>query len=405
MKLLRGLGLSRRALLANRMRAALAISSVAIGVAAVLVTSALGQGARDAVLRDVGAMGTSLIVVRPAQVATQVARKAVRGRVTSLRFEDCEAIGTLAAVAEVAPGSERRLRLKAGRGSMDALVLGTGPSFRSLRALSLRSGRFFVPAEDAAAERVAVLGARVADTLYSPRNPVGETLRIRGVPFEVVGVLAARGVLADGSDEDGNVFVPVRTALRRLFNTTWLSEVFVSAARPDGLAAAEAEIRSLLRGRHRLAAGRPDDFDIQNQSRLLAVREALAGSLTTLAGGLAGASLLVGGTGVLALMLLSVKERTSEIGLRMALGARPGDVFLQFLTEASALALGGWVVGALLGGALAGVAALTTKWSVGVPLAGLVASLAVTVVTGVGFGAFPAARAARMTPIDALRTR
>ena len=402
MRLRRQLRLSVRALLAHRTRAALATGSVAIGVAAVLVTSALGQGARDEVLREVATMGTNLLVVRPAQVDKLVARKAVRGQVTSLRIEDCDEISALAAVREAAPGTEMRMRLKAGRGSTDALVLGTSAAFRSLRSLRLRYGRFFQSSEDAAAQRVAVLGARVAEALFPGRDPTGAAIRIRGLPFEIVGVLAGRGVLPDGSDEDGNVFVPSRTALRRLFNSTWLSAVFVSA-RDGRMDETEAEIRRLLRNRHRLAADKPDDFAIQSQAKLLALREAVADSLSMLALGLAGASMLVSGTGVLALMLLSVKERTAEIGLRMAIGARRSDVFLQFFAEASILALGGWLVGAVLAAFTVGAMALASDWPVGLPVSGLAATLVVTAATGIGFGALPARKAARMPPIRALQ--
>jgi putative ABC transport system permease protein len=403
MKLRRGLRLSARALAAHRVRAALAMASVAIGVAAVLVTSALGQGVRDGVLRDVAAMGTSLLVVRPGQVDPRVGRPTIRGRVTSLRPDDCTAIEALASVREAAPGAERRVRVKAGRGSMEALALGTSASFSTLRGLTFREGRFLEPYEDTKALRVAVLGARVASTLFPGGQAIGATIRIDGSPFEVVGVLGARGVLLDGSDEDGNVFVPNRTALRRLFNTTWLSSIFVSVDRPDRMEQAEEEIRRLLRDRHQRDTGQADDFDIQSQAKLLAGREALADSLTLLAVSLAGASSLVGGTGVLALMLLSVKERTGEIGLRLAVGARPADVFLQFLAEASLLALGGWLLGAVSGALVSYGIAVATDWQVGVPLSGLVATLATTGVMGIGFGAWPARRAARLYPIRALQ--
>jgi putative ABC transport system permease protein len=354
-------------------------------------------------LRNIATMGTNLLVVRPAQVDKLAAHKAIRGRVTSLRLDDCEEIATLAEVRQVAPGAETKARLKAGRGSTDALVLGTSAAFASLRGLRLRSGRFLEPHEDAAALRVAVLGGRIAETLFPGGDPTGATIRIRSVPFEVVGVLEARGVLADGSDEDGNVFVPVRTALRRLSNSSWLTSVFVSATRPDRMDEAEEGIRRLLRDRHRLASAKPDDFAIQNQAKLLAMRAAMADALTLLAAGLAGVSLLVGGTGVLALMLLSVKERTGEIGLRMAIGARRADVFLQFFAEASLLALGGWLAGAVAGGlAIAGIA-VATDWPVGVPTSGLVATLVVSGATALGFGALPARRAARIPPILALQ--
>ncbi len=404
MRLGRAVRLSARGLLAHRVRAALAVTSVAIGVAAVLVTGALGQGARDAVLRDVATMGTNLLVVRPAQVEQRVARAAVRGRVTSLRLEDSEAIGALPAVGAAAPGADRRLRLKAGRRSMEALILGTSGSFFALRGLRLRSGRFLEAEEERTAARVAILGARVNEMLFPGRQPIGETLRIDGVPFEIVGVLASRGVLADGSDEDGNVFVPVRTAQRRLFNTTWLTSVFVSAKQAERMTEAAEEVRRLLRERHGITPSQADDFDVQDQTKLLTMRATLADSLTLLAAGLAGASLLVGGTGVLALMFLSVKERTTEIGLRLAVGARQRDIFRQFVIEASALALGGWLVGALMASVSLSVIAHATHWSVGLPVFGLAASLVATGVTGIGFGAWPARRAANVPPIGALRS-
>lgn len=395
---------SARALLAHRTRAALTLSSVAIGVAAVVVTSAIGQGVNDGILRDVEAMGTGLLVVRPGKVERSVARPGISGRVTSLRLGDCDAIGELDSVREVAPGADGRMRVKAGRGSMEVLIMGTSSSFQVVRALSLQSGRFLLPAENAASLRVAVLGARVAATLFPDSDPVGEAIRIRGLPFQVIGVLAARGVLADGANEDSNIFVPIRTAMRRLFNTTWLSSVFISAADPAQMHRAEEEIRALLRKRHRLPTAAADDFDVQNQAKLLASRRRVADSLTLLSAALAGVSLLIGGTGVLALMLLSVAERTTEIGLRMAVGARPADVFLQFLLEASVLAFGGWAIGALLGCATALTVGWVTSWPVGAPRVGLVASLAVTLITGLVFGSLPARNAAMLPPIRALRS-
>ena len=228
-----------RGLLAHRRRVALATGSVALGVASVLVTSALGQGAREALLRDVARMGTNLLVVRPTQVERHVARPAIRGRVSTLRPEDCRELAALPEVREVAPSRDGGARVKVGRRSMSATVFGTSPDFFSLRALRLRSGRFLLRSENDAALRVAVLGARVADTLFPDADPTGTTIRIRGVPFVVVGVLESRGVLADGSDEDSNVLVPIRTALRRVFNTTWITGIFVSAVAPEKLDAAE----------------------------------------------------------------------------------------------------------------------------------------------------------------------
>lgn len=403
MKLGRLLRTSARALLVHRLRAALAAASVAIGVAAVLVTSALGQGARDAILRDVATLGTNMLVIRPAQVEARVARPTIRGRSSSLRIDDRDAVATLDVVSRTAAAVEGRMRVEVGRRSMQALVMGTSASFADVRGLHLRVGRFVTPEAEDEAERVAVLGARVADTLFPGSAAVGETLHIRGIPFEVVGVLAARGVLADGSDEDGNIFVPIRAAMRRLLNSIWLSSVFVAVARTEDMEHAEEQIRRLLRDRHRISEGRADDFEIQSQARLLGMREELARSLTLLAYGLAGATLLVGGTGILAFMILSVRERTGEIGLRTALGARRRDVFSQFVVEASVLALGGWLAGAVASAVILAVVAETTGLPVGLSVAGVSLSLLATALAGIGLGALPARLAARLPPIEALR--
>jgi putative ABC transport system permease protein len=389
-----------RALLAHRLRVTLALASVAMGVAAVVLTSAIGQGAQREVLRGIEAMGTNLLVVRPAPAKRLVARKAVRGLVTSLTVEDSAAIAELGVVGAVVPGAEGALRVKAGSGALVTKVLGTSPAFPGVRNFRIRAGRFFNAADDRAARRVAVLGARVDETLFQGRDPVGQQIRIRSVPFEVIGVLAAKGVQNDGSDEDDQIVIPLRTALRRVFNATWLSTVFVSVRDPAKIDEAEAGIGALLRERHR----KQDDFEIQNKARLLIMQKEAAESLTLLTAGLSAVALLVGGAGILALMLLSVRERTGEIGLRMAVGARPRDILLQFLAEATALALGGWAVGVAAGALGAAAIAFGTAWKVALPLEALLASLAMAAATGLGFGALPARRASLLPPIEALAT-
>jgi putative ABC transport system permease protein len=401
MRSARILRLSARALLAHRVRSALALASVGVGVAGVLLTSAIGAGASAQLREGVGA-SRGLIVVRPAQVRRVPGRATIKGLVTSLRTEDAEAIAALPRVTSVAAGVDGGARLRAGRGSMPAGVLGTSPSYAGMRGLQLARGRFLEAGDDEETARVAVLGARLARTLFGAADPVGQEVRLRGLPFQVIGVLEKDGMKADGADQDGTVFVPSRTALRRLFNVSWLSAVFVGVDEAD-TAAVERALRSLLRGRHRLAADGRDDFVVQDQARLMSMQRKAIGSLTLVSSGLAGVALLVGGTGILALLLLSVKERTAEIGLRMAIGARPRDVLLQFLGEASALALGGWVLGAALA-AIAGCAlALGTSWTLRPPLAAAVLSLSLALTIGLVFGALPARRAARLPPIDALR--
>ncbi len=395
--------LALRALLAHRLRVTLALSSVAVGVAAVVLTSAIGKGAQNEVLREIEALGTSTLVVRPASAKRLVARKEVGGFLTTLKAEDAAAIAELGLVRDAVPSVDGGLRVKAGSGALVATVVGTTPSFLDVRNFQIRSGRFFDQEDERTARRVAVLGARIEERLFPGEDPVGQWIRVRGVPFEVIGVLEAKGIQSDGSDEDNKILIPLRTALRRVFNTTWISAIFVSVVSvqdPERMAEAEAAIAGLLRERHR----GEDDFAVQNRAKMLASRREMADSLTLFTTGLSSLALLVGGTGILALMLLSVKERTAEIGLRMAVGARPRDILFQFLAEATALALGGWMAGVVIGAIGAGAVAFGTEWKVGVPVEALLASLGMAGVTGLGFGAFPARKAAGMMPVVALAT-
>jgi putative ABC transport system permease protein len=405
MRARRQASLSLAALLAHKVRTALALASVGVGVTAVLLTSAAGAGAEREVVARIEAMGTNLLIVRPAQVKRLVGRAAVRGAATSLVPADSDEIACLGEVSEAAPAAEFAAKVKAARVATVATVRGTTPAYRAVRRLTLRAGRFFDATDDLAARRVAVLGARVAATLFPAQDAVGRDIRVRGVPFEVIGVLPPRGVLADGSDEDGQVLVPIRAAMRRLMNVTWLSGIFVSARSEDAARPATSAIVALLASRHRFtgAAGGPD-FEVQDGARYLQMQRQTASSLSGLSAGLGILALGVGGAGILGLMLMTVRERTAEIGLRMAVGARPRDVFVQFALEAILLALAGWAAGLAAGAAGSTVVALATGWPVAVPSRALLASFAMSVLVGVGAGAFPARRASRVPPIQALLT-
>lgn len=403
MRLRRRLGSSVRPLLVHKVRAILALSGVAAGVAAVVVSSAIGRGAQQEIVAAIESMGTNLLIVKPLPVTRLVARQTFSGLATTLDLEDYEAIAGLALVADAAPGVEGNVTVKAGTSAMKTTVRGTTPVFQSVRRFEVAAGRFVDAADDRSARRVAVLGARVADNLFEDRPAVGQEIRIRGVPFDVIGVLEAKGTTADGADQDNQVVVPFRTAARRLFNSTWLSTIYVSVTESPRMNDAEADIQRLLRARHQRGTDyRADDFAIQNTAQVRGVQRKVTESLSRFAAGLATIALLVGGIGILALMLLSVRERTSEIGLRTAVGAQPRDILIQFLVESTVLALGGWTSGIALGGAAALAVAFGTTWTIGVPVMALLASFGMAVIVGLGFGALPARHAARIPPIQAL---
>jgi putative ABC transport system permease protein len=401
---------SLRALAAHRTRALLALASVSVGVAAVVLTNAIGVGAEQQIVRRIETVGTNLLVVRPAQVQRLTARKQVSGVVTTLRMEDRDAIAALPLVAEAAPGAEQTLRVKAGAIATATTVVGTTPAFLTVRRFTLHAGRFLDEEDNLASRRVAVLGARVSETLFAADDPIGRDVRIRGVPFEVIGVLEAKGALGDGGDEDNQVLIPIRTALRRVLNATWLNEVFVGVGDLRQMADAQATIGDALRARHRAAsrdragAARGRDFEIQDVTRFLVIQKEAADSLRLFTSALGVLALIVGGTGILALMLLAVRERTSEIGLRMAVGARPRDVLTQFLLEATLLAFGGWLIGVIAAAMVASIVVVATQWTIVPPIDALLASLAMVLLIGLGFGAYPARLASRLPPIGALRS-
>jgi putative ABC transport system permease protein len=402
MRFLRILRVSCRTLLTHRARSLLTALGVAIGVAVVFVTSALAEGAQNQVLSGMGEIGTELIVVRPLSTKPQVARKTVRGLVTSLRLEDSEAIERLASVREAAPALEGVMKVRAGAGTVTTKISGTTASFLRVRGYVLARGRCFDEAEERAQARLAVLGASVAALLFPGGDPIGQVIQVRGIPFEVIGALRPKGISGDGTDHDNRILIPVRTALRRVFDSRSLTNIFVSVQSPEQLESGEREIRGLLRQIHRKRqSAEADDFAVQNQAKVSRIRQEIAHYFGLLTAALGGIALIIGGTGVLGLMLLSVEERTTEIGLRMAVGARPRDIELQFFGEALLISLSGGVLGLAFGALGVWAVARYTEWQ-GVATPELIGiSLAVAVTTGLSAGVFPARKAARITPVQA----
>jgi putative ABC transport system permease protein len=350
-------------------------------------------------------MGTNLLTIKAGQVRKMVKREFQFGEVTTLRVKDAEAIAREIPLAEaVAPMMDRDLKVKYGSLFTRTKIIATTSPFREIRNYKVARGRFFSEDENRAGLRTAVLGSDVCKNLFNGRDPIGETIRIGKVPFEVIGVLASKGASPDGANEDDRVFIPIRTALRRVFNIRHLRVIYVRVRDRALMDRAEQEIRELLRERHRLVKlQRADDFTIRNQVTALEVERESGDSFTLLIAGIAAIALLVGGIGILAIMLLAVKERTGEIGLRRAVGARSRDILTQFLLEALFLGLAGGLAGMFMGVAGAWVIGKATGLAVVIPIDAIGLAFLFLLSVGLFFGVYPARKASLMDPIDALR--
>ena len=381
---------------------------MATGIAGVLVLTAIGEGAREEVVRQIESLGRNMLVISAARMERRAGLEIEgEGLRQELRAEDAAAIsrGTRA-VVRAAPAHDLAMRAKMGRVQNPTTVLGTTPDWQSIRRFSLVRGRFFTDGENARRARVAVLGSDARENLFPDSvDPVGRTIRIGRVPFEVIGVLASKGVSVDGAaTEDDRIVVPLQTALRRLFNLDYIETIYLEASDASAMDEAERDAGDILRAR-RGTEGQPSDpFAIQNQRVLLEAELASRSSFRRLITGLGFLSLLVGGAGVLSLTLLSIRERRQEIGLRIAVGARPRDIVLQFFSEAAALAAAGGILGILLGMGIARIVASMTTWDARVSATPILIATLSAAAIGLVSGVLPAWRAAMLDPIEALRT-
>ena len=406
MRLGRNLLLSAKALLRHRMRTALALSGTAVGVGAILVITAIGEGAEAEVLSEIEALGQNLLVVSAGDAPRVPWRGRTEPKVTTLTLDDASALlKEVPEVARLAPAQDRVRRVKFGQISTMTKVLGTTPDFEEVRNFRTRRGRYFTEDEDLRSARVAVLGSRVKDLLFSEDDPLGGTIRIGRIPFQIIGVLESKGATVDGlSEEDNQVVIPLQTALRRVFNLDYLKMVYVQVQGRDRLEAAEARIADVLRARHRMAElEKADDFAIQNQRLILEARLETVASFNRMTLGLGSVALLVGGIGILSVMLLSVRERRNEVGLRVAVGARRRDILVQFLVESLFLGTVGGLAGVIIGLGVAGGVGRSTEWDTVINGTALAVGLTAALAVGAIFGVFPAQRAAAMDPIEALR--
>ena len=406
MDITRSIRISRKQLAAHKLRTALALTGIVIGVSAVIIMVAIGNGAQEEVLSKIEAMGTNLLIVNAGQVQKSAGRQQIRGTVTTLTIEDVDAIGReCSAVEAVTPLQSKKMQVKYGNLSTNTTVVGTTTEFRKVRNFRVSTGVFFTEEENLASRRAAVLGQSVVSNLFEGRNPINETIRIGKVPFEVIGVMESKGVDLNGADQDDQIFIPIRTALRRVFNLTYINTINIQAVSTEDMGPAVAQVTEILRDRHRLnKQQKPDDFTIQNQADLLETQRETTDTFTMLIGSIAGISLLVGGIGILAIMLIAIRERTNEIGLRMAVGASRKDIMTQFVIEASILGVGGGLVGILLGILVAFFVRIGTSWAVSISPSSVALAFGFSLLVGLFFGVYPARKASLLDPIEALRS-
>jgi putative ABC transport system permease protein len=401
----RGFRIAIKSLTGHPLRVGLAVLAIMIGVASVIVMVGIGRGAEEEVRRKIEGMGTNLIVVSAGQSRAVKGQAGQLGIMTTLTLKDASAIAEeCPSVKRVAPAYSKKLSVKFENVSYSTRIVGTLPLIQEVRNISVESGSFFDEDENRLMAPVAVVGPTVVQTLFAGRDPVGESIRIGKVLFKVIGVTVPKGAVS-GEDEDDQILVPLRTAMNKLMNVTCLSNIFIEAAGFDSIHVAGSEIRSLLRERHRLPGSKEDDFTIQNQADVIEAQSSVARTFSLLVLSIAVISLIIGGVGILGVMLLSIRERVSEIGIRRAVGARRRDILVQFLVESSFLGVVGGIAGLILG--IGGSSGVKHFSGMSVVLAPdyIVLSLVFSIVTGLIFGIYPSWKAARLDPIEALHTK
>jgi len=409
MSLLETLRAGLGAVRSHRLRSGLTMLGILIGIAAVILTVGLGLGAQQSVANRINSLGTNLLVVTPGSATSSTGVRGGLGTASTLTAADATALSSPIVAPDikaVAPTNQRSLTLVAGTTNWTTSVIGTTPSWLSVRARAVAEGRFLTTQDVNSSAAVTVLGATTATELFGTRDPVGRTVTVGDLPMQVVGVLAASGTNG-ATNQDDLALVPMSTATQRLFGGPTRSSVqtiYVEATSQGTLSAAYQEAQTLLLNLHGDTSVATADFTIASQASLLSTATSVTQTLTVLLAGIAGISLLVGGIGVMNIMLVSVTERVHEIGLRKALGATPRVIRQQFLVEASVLGLAGGLAGAAIGvvGALLLPRVISQTVIVSVPAT--VGAIVVATGIGVVFGVYPASRAARLAPIDALRS-
>jgi putative ABC transport system permease protein len=402
------LSIALQALKVNKLRSGLTMLGIIIGVAAVIVMIAVGSGAQARVKEQIAGLGSNLMILWAGSVTTAGVRGGTGTAQTLVEDDAWAVMREIAEVQVAAPTQRGSGQIVWGNANWLASIVGTTPEYFEARDWSLVSGRLFEAGEMSGAGKVAIIGQTVARELFGDGDPVDQIIRVRGVPFTVIGLLERKGQSMMGQDQDDIVIIPLTTARNKIFGALQgrigrVSSIFIKSKDGADMKEAEDKVRELLRQRHRLTGNTPDDFSLRNLTEILQAQEAASKVMAILLAAVASVSLLVGGIGIMNIMLVSVTERTREIGLRLAVGARSKDILSQFLVEAITLSTIGGVLGILLGGLGTWLVAELAAWPVQLSVLSIVLAVGFSAVIGIFFGYYPARKASSMQPIQALR--
>lgn len=387
--------ISLRSIFRNRMRSLLTSLGIIIGVSSVIVMIAIGEGSQATIEKQIASMGTNLINVMPYR-GMSTANRITEKDVTKLRIES----SYIAAISGITQSS---FTVVGGNGSRTGTVMGVEPDYLEIKTWDVASGSFFNTQDLSSRAKVCVIGTTVAKELFGTQDPIGSKLRIKSTPFTIIGVLEPKGSTGMGNDQDDVILVPLNTAISRLSRSGNIDLIAISVIRADLMSKAQKEIDAILREAHRIAPNAPANYNIMNMADIIDTASATSKSLTLLLAAIAGVSLIVGGIGIMNIMLVSVTERTREIGIRMSVGARKTDILLQFLSESVILSLMGGIIGIALSCAICSILSNFFSLPTRMNPAIIAASAAFAAVVGVFFGWYPARKAAGLYPIDALR--
>ena len=400
------LKISLRAIRINKMRSGLTMLGIIIGVGSVIAMLAVGTGASEKIRQQISSIGSNLLLIHPGSTTSGGLRMGM-GSQPTLTKDDADAIlREIPKVQEVAPVLSGVAQVVYGNQNWSTGVYGSTPGIFVVRDLSLVAGRIFTEQDIRSATKVAVLGQTVVTNLFGSSNPIGQVVRIKKLPFTVIGVLAEKGQSMQGQDQDDIIYIPVTTAQKKIFGTAFpgmVRNIMVKVRQADDLNAVENELNDLLRQRHRIGPREDNDFQVRNLTDMMQMAEQSTRVMTLLLGAIASVSLLVGGIGIMNIMLVSVTERTREIGIRMAVGAKTWDIRLQFMIEALTLSLMGGVIGIVLGSGGAKVIGIIAGWPTVVSPLSIVLAFGFSALVGIFFGFYPAYKASLLNPIDALR--